>query len=323
MAILACVSLGAWMSTLEDGACLRVSSTINLSSVSLTLLRYLLSSSTDVPASITLMASPNTTDDRTLDEQWAKFFYCNEEHINNSPQLPEHHSPSLAYPLSACHRPPFVQAQRDVKSNPIDVVTYNWTLSPCRVVEPTGSVSNWSQDASLRPKHSAHPMLCGQIPFGSGTVESIALFVIAPLLTLWTTHTTTAKKPKKLSSRSVSSYPQILSGIPTCQLITETSPLSTPELKIAAGAFAAKAGTMFIQTRTGRGAMREDWLVSGAVGGFRNILRSIWPQSADAWGGVRADRQVVRGGSEVWVQGEFMLLPLLVAIYDWIHRIVV
>ena len=46
------------------------------------------------------------------------------------------------------------------------------------------------------------------------------------LLTNWSKwhSTTTAKKPERSSSRSVSSYPQILSGIPTYQLITETSP---------------------------------------------------------------------------------------------------
>jgi hypothetical protein len=40
----------------------------------------------------------------------------------------------------------------------------------------------------------------------------------------------------------------------------------------------------------------------------------IYP--AEARRGVRADQQVVRGGCEVWVQGEFVLLPLPIAIYD-------
>ncbi|KIJ94135.1 hypothetical protein K443DRAFT_110971, partial [Laccaria amethystina LaAM-08-1] len=40
----------------------------------------------------------------------------------------------------------------------------------------------------------------------------------------------------------------------------------------------------------------------------------IYPAAARR--GVRADQQVVRGGCEVWVQGEFVLLSLPIAIYD-------
>ena len=72
------------------------------------------------------------------------------------------------------------QAQHNIDTLYEDDVKYAFPVSLSEA-RRTSSISNWSQNASLfylRPKRSALPVLRGQIPFGAGTAESIAKFVI-------------------------------------------------------------------------------------------------------------------------------------------------